>query len=98
VEDELHHPFRELVERLLGVQVEEPEQVDEHERSEEAEHDRGGARHALARAQECERQRAQVERHVVREQDAVATVIAAIIWSVLDASMRELDGDETLVA
>lgn len=31
-----------------------------------------------------------------REEDAVATVTAAIIWSVLDASMRELD--ETLVA
>lgn len=31
-----------------------------------------------------------------REQDAVATVIAAIIWSVLDASSRELD--DTLVA
>jgi hypothetical protein len=31
-----------------------------------------------------------------REQDAVATVIAAIIWSVLDASARELD--DTLVA
>jgi hypothetical protein len=31
-----------------------------------------------------------------REQDAVATVIAAIIWSVLDASTRALD--ETLVA
>lgn len=31
-----------------------------------------------------------------REQDAVATVIAAIMWSVLDASARELD--ETLVS
>jgi hypothetical protein len=31
-----------------------------------------------------------------REQDAVATVTAAIIWSVLDASARELD--DTLVA
>ena len=31
-----------------------------------------------------------------REQDAVATVTAAIIWSVLDASARELD--ETLVS
>jgi len=31
-----------------------------------------------------------------REQDAVATVIAAIIWSVFDASSRELD--DTLVA
>ena len=31
-----------------------------------------------------------------REQDAVATVTAAIIWSVLDVSIRELD--ETLVA
>ena len=31
-----------------------------------------------------------------REQDAVATVIAAIIWAVLDASTRALDG--TLVA
>ena len=31
-----------------------------------------------------------------REQDAVATVIAAIIWAVLDASARALDG--TLVA
>lgn len=31
-----------------------------------------------------------------REEDAVATVIAAIIWSVLDASARELD--DTLVA
>ena len=30
------------------------------------------------------------------EQDAVATVIAAIIWAVLDASMRDLD--DTLVA
>lgn len=37
--------------------------------------------------------------HVVltpREEDAVATVIAAIIWSVLDASARALD--DTLVA
>ena len=31
-----------------------------------------------------------------REQDAVATVIAGIIWAVLDASMRDLD--DTLVA
>lgn len=31
-----------------------------------------------------------------REHDAVATVVAAIIWSVLDASSRELD--DTLVA
>ena len=31
-----------------------------------------------------------------REEDAVATVIAAIIWSVLDASARELD--DTLFA
>ncbi|HEX3477841.1 MAG TPA: hypothetical protein VHT91_22620 [Kofleriaceae bacterium] len=31
-----------------------------------------------------------------REQDAIATVIAAIIWAVLDASTRALDG--TLVA
>ena len=30
------------------------------------------------------------------EQDAVATVIAAIIWTVLDASVRDLD--DTLVA
>jgi hypothetical protein len=30
------------------------------------------------------------------EQDAVATVIAAVIWAVLDASMRDLD--DTLVA
>jgi hypothetical protein len=29
-----------------------------------------------------------------REQDAVATVIAAIIWSVLDASRRDLDMDD----
>jgi len=32
----------------------------------------------------------------IREQDAVATVIAAVIWAVLDASMRDLD--DTLVA
>ena len=34
------------------------------------------------------------------EQDAVATVIAAIIWSVLDASVRDLDSEigNTLVA
>ena len=34
------------------------------------------------------------------EQDAVATVIAAIIWSVLDASVRDLDNEigNTLVA
>jgi hypothetical protein len=32
----------------------------------------------------------------VREQDAVATVIAAVIWAVLDASMRDLD--DSLVA
>jgi hypothetical protein len=34
------------------------------------------------------------------EQDAVATVIAAIIWSVLDASVRDLDAEigNTLVA
>ena len=31
-----------------------------------------------------------------REQDAVATTIAAVIWAVLDASMRDLD--DTLVA
>jgi hypothetical protein len=28
------------------------------------------------------------------EQDAVATVIAAIIWAVLDASVRALDDDQ----
>jgi hypothetical protein len=33
---------------------------------------------------------------VPREEDAVATVIAAIIWSVLDASARDLE--DTLVA
>jgi hypothetical protein len=33
---------------------------------------------------------------VPREEDAVATVLAAIIWSVLDASARELD--DTLFA
>ena len=34
------------------------------------------------------------------EQDAVATVIAAIIWTVLDSSVRDLDGElgNTLVA
>ncbi|MBA3502819.1 MAG: hypothetical protein H0T65_20825 [Deltaproteobacteria bacterium] len=31
-----------------------------------------------------------------REQDAVATVIACVIWAVLDASVRDLD--DTLVA
>jgi hypothetical protein len=31
-----------------------------------------------------------------REQDAVATVIASVIWAVLDASVRDLD--DTLVA
>jgi hypothetical protein len=31
-----------------------------------------------------------------REQDAVATVIAAVIWAVLDASVRDLD--DTVVA
>lgn len=39
--------------------------------------------------------------HVVltaREQDAVATVIAAIIWSVLDASSQALEDMDTLVA
>jgi hypothetical protein len=30
------------------------------------------------------------------EEDAVATVIAAVIWAVLDASVRDLD--DTLVA
>src|ERR1700742_3548754 len=34
-----------------------------------------------------------------REHDAVATVTAAIIWAVLDASARDLDGnDDVLVA
>jgi hypothetical protein len=32
------------------------------------------------------------------EQDAIATVIAAIIWSVLDMSVRDLQHDDTLVA
>jgi hypothetical protein len=32
------------------------------------------------------------------EADAVATVIAAVIWAVLDMSVRELGEDETLVA
>lgn len=32
------------------------------------------------------------------EADAVATVIAAVIWAVLDMSVRELCEDETLVA
>ena len=35
---------------------------------------------------------------MLEEQDAVATVIAAIIWSVLDASVRDLEDDATLVA
>jgi hypothetical protein len=34
-----------------------------------------------------------------REHDAVATVLAALIWGVLDASARDLDGfDDALVA
>ena len=33
-----------------------------------------------------------------RETDAVATVIAAIIWSVLDASAQALEDMDTLVA
>ncbi len=33
-----------------------------------------------------------------QEADAVATVIAAVIWAVLDMSVRELGDDETLVA
>ena len=32
------------------------------------------------------------------EQDAVATAIGAVIWAVLDASVRALDLDDTLVA
>ena len=32
------------------------------------------------------------------EQDAVATTIAAVIWAVLDASVRDLELEETLVA
>jgi hypothetical protein len=32
------------------------------------------------------------------EADAVATVIAAVIWAVLDMSVRELASDDTLVA
>lgn len=32
------------------------------------------------------------------EADAVATVIAAVIWAVLDMSVRDLADDETLVA
>lgn len=33
-----------------------------------------------------------------QEADGVATVIAAVIWAVLDMSVRELGDDETLVA
>ncbi len=33
-----------------------------------------------------------------QEADAVATVIAAVIWAVLDMSVRELAEDDTLVA
>ena len=60
---------------------------------------------AAVRAGQCDRAmvrslRDQIEELPValtrREQDAVATVIAAVIWAVLDASVRDLD--DTLVA
>jgi hypothetical protein len=62
---------------------------------------------AAVRAGKCDRAmvrsiRDQIEElNVVlmkEEADAVATVIAAVIWAVLDMSVRELVEDETLVA
>jgi hypothetical protein len=62
---------------------------------------------AAVRAGKCDRAmvrsiRDQIEElNVVlmkEEADAVATVIAAVIWAVLDMSVRELAEDETLVA
>ena len=62
---------------------------------------------AAVRAGKCDRAmvrsiRDQIEElNVVlmkQEADAVATVIAAVIWAVLDMSVRELAEDETLVA
>ena len=61
VQDELHHPLRELVERLLRLEVEEAEQVHQKERGEEREHDRARPRPARPglqreRAEEEDRQ------------------------------------------
>jgi len=62
---------------------------------------------AAVRAGKCDRAmvrsiRDQIEElNVVlmkQEADAVATCIAAVIWAVLDMSVRELGDDETLVA
>src|SRR6266550_814085 len=44
VDDELHHPFRELGQPLLRVDVPEPGEIDEREGREESEHDRTRSR------------------------------------------------------
>src|SRR5205823_1063918 len=58
VEGELHHPLHELVERLLRIEVEEADQVDEQEGGEEEEDDRRRPLHAaVARGEPVERER-----------------------------------------
>ena len=63
VQDVLHHPLRELVERLLRLEVEVAEQIHEQERREEAEHDRRRARHR-APARQREREQEEHREHV----------------------------------
>ncbi len=48
VDDELRHPFRELGQPLLRVDVPEPREIDEREGREEAEHDRARSRQRAA--------------------------------------------------
>src|SRR5207244_7930132 len=72
VEDELDHPLAELVERLLRLQVEEPEQVDEQECGEEEDDERNGSRCAPApRDCECDEED---ERENVRQRDVAGDV------------------------
>src|SRR3954447_15798756 len=61
---ELHHPLPPLVERLLRLDVEEPDQIDHEQQREEHEHDRGRAREARHAPLERERDQEQNRQHI----------------------------------
>ena len=63
MQDELDHPFRELVDALLRVEVEEAREIDEQERGEEGEQDRRRARHD-APARQRKREQEENREHV----------------------------------
>src|SRR6185312_3724712 len=93
VDQELDEPLRELREGVGGLEVVEPDQVDERERSEETEQDRRGARHARAREHDVARE--EREREEVGERDGAGHVPVHLLVRAAEHGAEEEEARQT---